>query len=406
MDIIERLKLWNPWWEGQGGLLPPHYIRRNIEEELLKFANDRIAKMVVGPRRAGKTTLIYSLATQLTKKKGVLYINLEDIYLREHTLEELIAAYIRWSKDDDPIIFIDEVQRAEEWGSQLRVLLDREGFSIYTSGSTAHLLRGKVGSLLGGRAIEFQLYPLSIQEVIKGAKTPFRARQKLEGFIDDALEFGLFPAIVEEKDKEKKLSLLSSYVDTVVSRDVSNEINESYTTVMEAFRYLVDTVGNPASVNAMRKALNISFEKAEKIYEGFLNAYTFIDVPFFTHSIKVRRHMPRKIYPIDVGYITLIRPNRDKGKKLEALAALELLKAGYELNYYRGKRECDMIAVKDGKAIPIQVTWDNVSVREKEGLVEAEKETKTEGMLVTRETFAEFLKVLWAAPRGERKRFK
>ncbi len=406
MEVIERLKLWNPWWEGQKGLIPPNYIRRSIEETLLNFADDKLIKMIVGPRRAGKTTLIYSLAAQLTKKKGVLYINLEDIYLREHSLEELIAAYIRWSKDDDPVIFIDEVQKAEKWESQLRVLLDREGFSIYASGSTAHLLKGKAGSLLGGRAVEFQLYPLSIREVMEGAKTPFRAKQKLEGFIDDALEFGLFPAIVEEKDKEKKFSLLSSYVDTVVSRDVSNEINESYAMVMETFRYLIDTVGNPASVNAMRKALNISFERAEKIYNGFLNAYTFIEAPFFTHSIKVRRHIARKLYPIDVGYITLIRPNRDRGKRLEALAATELLKAGYELNYYRGKRECDIVAIKGEKILPLQITWEEASPREREGLEEAERETKAEGMLVTRENFAEFLKAIWQASKKEKQAFK
>ncbi len=390
--LEERIKLWNPWIIGKEFDVE-NFIYRNTVEQIKKYLNDKEIKIINGPRRAGKTTVMYLLINELLKKgKDVLYIDLEDVYISRFTLEEIIKEYIKITGNTSPYIFFDEIQRRDNWYRELRTIYDREELRIVISGSTSSLLKGKSTSPLAGRAIEFTVFPLNFEEMLgKDKNSPYISYALKDSIIEHYLNFGSYPAVFLEKREEKKVMLLLSYLNSIVVNDVGERIKEEISVVEDYVIHLLNSTASLTSVNSLRKALKISYERSERIYSSLIDSFSFIESEFFSYSVKVRKAMHRKIYPIDNGLITAVFPMRDKGKRLEVLVALELIKRGYKIYYYRGKRECDIIAVKGGKKYPIQVTWKNVDKREEEGLREAEKKTGNEGMLITRENIIEFL---------------
>ena len=401
MDLANRLRLWNPWWED---IKPKEsFINRAIVDEVLKYAEMRKAKVLTGVRRSGKTTVMKLLIYKLIKEKGkenILYVDMEDPFFSSYTIEDIVKEYIKLMKPSSPFIFIDEVQSVERWSRYVKLLLDREGFSVFLSGSTSSLLKGEHGRVLGGRALEFTVYPLSYKEMVQNLNnhSPYVSEAYKEGVIDDYLAFGGFPEVVIEEDKEKKLKLLLSYVESIAARDIADKIGESYGLIMEALKYVISTVGGLTSINKLRKALKISYERGERIYRGLVESYAVIVSPFYSKSVRKREAMHKKLYPIDVGFFNVLSRGEDKGKRLESFVVEELVKNGYEVFYYMGKKECDIIAVKGEKVLPLQVTWEERSSREIEGLKEAEKAVGKEGLIITRENVREFLESIYKTP--------
>ncbi len=127
------------------------------------------------------------------------------------------------------------------------------------------------------------------------------------------------------------------------------------------------------------------------MYRALVESYAVIPSPFYSASVRKREAMHKKIYPVDTGFFNVLGKREDKGKRLETLVVGELVKNGYEVFYYRKRRECDVIATKGEKVIPIQVTWEENHPREQEGLEEAERLTGTEGVIINRENVRKFL---------------
>ena len=106
-------------------------------------------------------------------------------------------------------------------------------------------------------------------------------------------------------------------------------------------------------------------------------SYLFFYLKKFDYSVKKQIMNPKKVYTIDPAFAHRLGFNfsENKGRILENIVYLELLRRGKEVYYHSGKKECDFV-IKEGLDIveAIQVAYQvnvNNCEREYQGLHEA-----------------------------------
>ena len=126
-DIIQRIRLENPWWGGQ------HTIGQNYREfkprpyfdlffPLVKTRSVRRAVVLMGPRRVGKTVMIHhtvqSLLRDSVKPESICYFSVDHPIYNGLSMEKLLAYYAQASGRDytaQPTLFFDEIQYLRNW---------------------------------------------------------------------------------------------------------------------------------------------------------------------------------------------------------------------------------------------------------------------------------------------------
>ena len=146
--------------------------RKRYLEELISFKDKDLIKVITGIRRCGKSTL-FDLYCDYLRKNGVLdeqiiRINLEDAdfdFLKNYKdLYEYVKSKLVQNKKN--YVFLDEVQKVEEFQKACDSLYIKKNVDLYITGSNAYLLSGELATLLSGRYVEIKMLPLSFEEYI------------------------------------------------------------------------------------------------------------------------------------------------------------------------------------------------------------------------------------------------
>jgi len=155
----------NPWLRGEDlvswmrRFLPASYIPRRQ-----RLAPDHRVVLVVGPRQAGKSTLIWKTLEE--SAEPVLYVNCEEPSMREGLASPAeFLADVAEHAGAARALFFEEVQRLPEAGLFLKGLVDRRtGLRIFATGSSSFDLEAATRESLAGRAQRHLLLPLSLEE--------------------------------------------------------------------------------------------------------------------------------------------------------------------------------------------------------------------------------------------------
>ncbi len=397
MGLREIIEVWNPWLSI--GEVPSSFKgkSREITGEIKRWLKEKWIKVIVGPRRAGKTTVMYQLIDFIVNENGpekAIYVNFEDPEIRERGFK---AVYEEVKKigGKGVYLFFDEIQALEGWEEHIKSIYDRrESTNIVISGSTLAMIGKEFQRKLAGRVISFRVFPFSLKEAmrIRGITKDPRDREALYGLIEELLTTGSYPEIFLEKDPLKKRRLLLEYYEGILSRDVAAAHGLELERVEEFALYLLRNISSKISVNKLAKTFKIAYLTAEKYLNAFKESMVFFDLKRFSFSLKEQLAFPRKIYTYDLGFRWAVGKGHgnDKGRLFEAFVGAELIKRGYKLSYWQGNKECDFIISKNGKPEKaLQVSWEvkeDNERREKEGLKEAMKRLKIkEGELITRD---------------------
>ena len=153
-------------------------IERIIADKIEKSISQVPVVTVLGPRQAGKTTLVRELFPDYT------YVNLEDKATRELAENDYIGFFKRYS---EPMI-IDEVQRVPELLSAIQVKVDedrRKNGRFILTGSHQPRLREAVAQSLAGRTTIHTLLPLSLEEIVKSGKLEDLDENIIRGFMPE-----------------------------------------------------------------------------------------------------------------------------------------------------------------------------------------------------------------------------
>lgn len=150
--------------------------RTEYLDELKKWQDKDVVKVVTGIRRCGKTTLLISFQEELkmsgVSENQILSLNFEDIAYEDLLNYKALYRYITERLHETKItyIFLDEIQMVPDFQKAVDSLYIQKNVDLYITGSNAYLLSGELATLLSGRYVEINLLPLSFAEYaeIKG----------------------------------------------------------------------------------------------------------------------------------------------------------------------------------------------------------------------------------------------
>ncbi|MCG2687150.1 AAA family ATPase [Candidatus Parcubacteria bacterium] len=127
-----------------------------------KILDSNLIKVIMGPRRAGKSVFCFLLL----KNKNFAYLNFDDENLLQiKNYDDILKALIEvYSKMD--FIFFDEIQNLNNWELFVN-RLQRRGYNIILTGSNAQLLNKEWGTALTGRHLPIEIFPFSFKEFLQ-----------------------------------------------------------------------------------------------------------------------------------------------------------------------------------------------------------------------------------------------
>lgn len=339
------------------------------------------ADAVIGPRRAGKTWLLYAHAARLqaesVPREQILYLNFEDERLSGLLTEDLHLFVDAWHRrypsvlQAERYLLLDEIQTVPGWERFVRRLLDEQGNRIVVTGSSARLLSREIATALRGRALTTEVLPFSFAEALAHAgiaipslwPAPSTVAPILRHALDRYLLTGGFPE-VQTLDADLRARVLRDYVDVALLRDVIERHGVTNIPALRSLsRRLLAAPAGKFSVHRFYndlRSLGLAVSK-DSLHDwlGYLEDACFVFfVSVYTQSEAVRRSNPRKAYPVDPA---LTPGASDIGHRLETVVYLELRRRGFELAWLPNEdgTDVDFIATDPGGTrLLVQVSAD------------------------------------------------
>lgn len=325
-------------------------------EELKRWKDKDLIKVITGIRRCGKSTLfdlfINYLKKTNIKDEQIIHINLEDADYDFKNYKELYD-YINKKIDlkQNYYVFLDEVQNVFEFQKAVDSLYIKKNVDVYITGSNAYLLSGELATLLSGRYIEIKMLPLSFKEYI----TAFDNKNLEQLFLNYMKDGGMPGSIsilqTNPNDIDKYLDGIFS---TVVYKDIMARNNISDKILLEnILKFIFDSIGSPISIKKISdtltsKGISTSNHTVENYITSFLESFLIYKAERFDVKGKNLLSRDYKFYVVDQGlrsYLLGKKANSDMGHILENIVYLELLRRGYKV--YVGKvdeLEIDFVA--------------------------------------------------------------
>ena len=351
-------------------------IKRDLYlEEIKKYMNKPIIKVITGMRRSGKSMILKLIQEELENvgiiKENIIYMNFESlIYIDIKDFEALYKHIIKktFNKKGKIYILLDEIQEVKGWEKAINSFLVDLDVDIYITGSNANLLSSELATYIAGRYIEIKIYPLSFQEYIDFAsennkKTPL----SIDEYFYQYLNFGGLPGIhIFNYNKEEIYQYLADVYNSILLRDVIARNNIRDIELLErVVLYIMDNIGNTFSAKSISDFLKnqgrkLSIETIYNYLKALENAFIISKVQRYDIKGKNILETQEKYYLSDLGFrnAKLGYQSNDISSYLENIIFLELLRRKYKVNVgKKNNKEIDFIANLRDENLYLQVTY-------------------------------------------------
>lgn len=345
------------------------YVNRKLEGEISKFLNRKEIIAVIGPRQAGKTTMINKLLDDLENVNKVSFDDIESLHLFENN----IYAFIELNVKGFDYLFIDEIQYSMNSGKILKYIYDTQKIKIFISGSSASEISIKSLKYLVGRVFIYQLYPFSFEEFLTFKDEKIKnillsgksigLERKINGLLNEFLTFGGYPEVVLADSIEEKILILKNIYNTYFLREIKEifGISDDFR-LTNLLKALSLQIGNIINYTELSSITNFSEYEVKKYLNILEKTYIcFRSLNFHTNKRTELKKSP-KIFFFDTGFrniaINNFKADRiDMGSIRENFVANELVKNGIEFRYWRttSKSEVDFVIENNNELIPIEV---------------------------------------------------
>ncbi|MEK7564595.1 MAG: ATP-binding protein [Patescibacteria group bacterium] len=346
------------------------YLEKIIEPLLFK----KRAILIFGPRQAGKTTLAKKLLEKYSKMNldQDSYFNCDEVIVRNYfkigqpyLLKELVG--------ERNIVVFDEAQTIQNIGKILKVFIDTyPDVQIIATGSSSFDLANKINEPLTGRAFEFTLYPLSIEEI--------RAFKKVDTKeLYEIMRLGSYPAIIGEQDSVSRESLLKNITTNYLYKDIYVFESIKNPQIFEdLIKNLAYQVGSEVSVSELANSLKTSRANIEKYIKLLEQSYIIKKVKSYAKNGRNELKKSFKIYFVDTGIrnavlgdiASSLENRKDKGALFENFFFLELLKNNSKVVFppqiffwrTRDQKEVDFLEVDGENINAYECKWSDTVV--------------------------------------------
>lgn len=333
------------------------------------FYNSDLVKILVGIRRCGKSVILKQIINEL-KEQGIddehiIYINFEFIEYENLQDYRELNKYIKEKIIDQKkyYIFLDEIQKVEKFEEVVNSLrASIENISIFITGSNSKLLSNELSTVLSGRYVLFNIYPLSYKEFIEITGKD----EKDEKNFWDYVKWGGLPNRTQFTDESNIKDYLHSVFDSIILRDVVDRLGLKDTILFNLLlQYVVDITGREFSAENIIKYLksegkSVSTETIYMYLDALCKALMIKKIYRYDIHGKAILKTLNKYYMTDLGIAQIKNNNFEINKcyAIENVVYNELLIRGYEVYIGKTKNgEIDFIATNDKEKLYFQVSY-------------------------------------------------
>lgn len=352
--------------------------------------------IIYGARQVGKTTLIREIGRNTASKS--LYLNCDEPDVREK-LTNRTSTELKRFIGDYPLVLIDEAQRVVNIGLTLKLLVDQyPEMQLIVTGSSSFDLSNKIVEPLTGRKIEYQLYPLSFEEI----KDRFSSLE-LDRILPDLMVKGFYPDVILNPDRAEAIlyEITKSYLykDILTFHGIRN--SDALDKLLKA---LALQVGNEVSYNELAEICGIDKDTVEKYIQILEKAFIIYRLNPFSRNLRNELKKNRKIYFNDNGVRNALIQNlnslslrNDTGHLWENFLLTERLKKNsnhsIHANYYFWRnhlqKEIDFLEERGGKIEGYEIKWSGSKWKAPSAFLEAYE--NAEVRLINRENYRGFI---------------
>ena len=344
------------------------------------FYDSDLVKILVGIRRCGKSVILNQIVDEI-KEKGVeenhiIYINFELIEYEELQDYKKLNKYIKDNIKDNKMyyIFLDEIQRVDKFETVVNSLrASLKNISIFITGSNSKLLSNELSTVLSGRYVLFNIYPLSYKEFTELTKKDAKSEETFWNFV----KWGGLPNRTQFTDENNIKDYLHSVFDSIILRDVVERLGLKDIVLFNLLlQYVVNTTGREFSAENIIKYLkskgkSISTETLYVYLDALCKALIIKKIYRYDIHRKAILKTLNKYYMTDLGIAQIKNNNFEINKcfAIENVVYNELLERGYDVYIGKTKKgEMDFIATKTDEKAYFQVAYslENESVIERE----------------------------------------
>lgn len=405
---IERLQYENPWWTtGQVQKVYQDMSKRlyfDLFYPYVKETDIKRAVVLMGPRRVGKTVMMFHSIDQLIKEdinpQKIFFVGIDNpiyMHLGLHDMLKLAQNAVQLDSLEGCFVFFDEIQYLKDWERHLKVLVDQYPTTKFiVSGSAAAALRLQSSESGAGRFTDFMLPPLTFHEYIHlkdlhhliqhreilyaGKKIPYYTthdNKALNKEFFHYLNFGGYPEVVlsEKIQSDMGRYVKNDIVDKVLLRDLPSLYGiKDVQELNSFFSYLAYNTGNEFSFERLSKDSGIQREIIKKYLE-YLEAAFLIKVIYKVDDTakKFKRITSFKVYLTNPSLRTALfspiaETDQETGNMVEtAIFSQWMHRENMDLKYARWKMgrsegEVDMVSIDNKLFKPqwcVEIKWSN-----------------------------------------------
>lgn len=344
------------------------YMRR-----IRPFIGTDLVKVMTGIRRCGKSVMLDLIKEEL-KESGIsaaqfITFNFEDMRNANFcTATALHDEVVRRASEisGKVYLFFDEIQEVTDWEKCINSLRVEMDCDIYITGSNARLLSGELATVLGGRYVEFTIYPFSYAEFMDLYKDIFPDTSNSAVF-QKYLTLGGMPYLAnlryaEEPSKQYLTDVYNSVVlNDVVKRNKIRDVD----LLTRIVTYVIGNIGTTFAASSIAKFLKserrtVATDTVLNYIQYCISAYLFYQVKRQDIQGKQILSTNEKYYMADHGLQEAVFGGnmRDINLILENIIYMESLRRGYTITVGKsGTKEIDFICQKQDQKVYIQVTY-------------------------------------------------
>ena len=344
-------------------IVRPHYL-----DELKKYRDVPLVKILAGIRRCGKSTILDMLREDLLANG----VRPEQIIERRYTsldLGDLPAAKDMYQDIKADLnaagrnyLLLDEVQEIDDWEKAINSLLELGNTDIYVTGSNSKLMSSEISTYLTGRYVMVPVFPLSFEEYLT-----FKAGSGLsqKELLNEYIRYGGFPIVaLGTYDERTAYQIVEGIYHSVISNDIARRHS---ITNQELFnrvvRFIIENVGKNFSANSIVKFLksegrSLTVETIYNYLEWLEKAFVIYRCQRYDLQGKAVLKTQEKFYLADpaLKYCMMGFNPKSIASMLENIVYFELRRRGYDV--YVGKnetKEIDFVAVRRDERVYVQV---------------------------------------------------